>query len=166
MKSYHEIANRVFERRDKHIAMQKRKKRIIISIVTPALCGIVIITILTLWKSGMFDSNLPVKDNTQKMSHNSPTENKPNDPVKPSEDTPETIDPSEPPAVDTDYNIDSIDKINFYSAKKIISENSLFPFGMRDDLSSSPRMMLLNKTYAEYPIDMQDVPPWRHPHRM
>ena len=29
MKSYNEIANSVFERRDKYIAMQKRKKRII-----------------------------------------------------------------------------------------------------------------------------------------
>ena len=29
MKNYNEIANSVFERRDKHIAMQKRKKRIV-----------------------------------------------------------------------------------------------------------------------------------------
>ena len=258
MKSYHEIANRVFERRDKHIAMQKRKKRIVVGIVTSAaLCGVVIITIFTLWKSGMFHNDRPVIDNPQKMPNNSAIDNNQNNATKPSKDiptttipsnppviekpqnaskpseaiptttipsnppvieepqnaskpseaiptttipsnppvieepqnaskpsedistttipssppviddpqnaskpstdTPATVIPSRPPIVEINYNIDSIDKINFYSAKKIISENSLFPLGMCNDLSSSPRIMMLNKTYTENPIDRNKI---------
>ena len=72
MKNYDEIANRVFERRDKHIAMQKRKKRIIISVVAPALCCcIVIITSFTLWEIGFFNNNIPVIDNSQNVLDNS-----------------------------------------------------------------------------------------------
>ena len=233
MKSYHEIANRVFERRDKHIAMQKRKKRIVVGIVTSAaLCGVVIIAIFTLWKSGMFHNDRPVIDNPQKMPNNSAIDNNQNNATKPSKaiptttipsnppviekpqnasrpseaiptttipsnppvieepqnapkpsediptttipsnppviddpqnaskpstDTPATVFPSRPPIVEINYNIDSIDKINFYSAKKIISENSLFPLGMCNDLSSSPRIMMLNKTYTENPIDRNKI---------
>ena len=207
MKSYHEIANRVFERRDKHIAMQKRKKRIVVGIVTSAaLCGVVIITIFTLWKSGMFHNDRPVIDNPQKMPNNSAIDNNQNNATKPSEaiptttipsnppvieepqnaskpsedistttipssppviddpqnalkpstDTPATVIPSRPPIVEINYNIDSIDKINFYSAKKIISENSLFPIGMRNNVSSS-KIIMLNKTYTENPIDRNKI---------
>ena len=201
MKSYNEIANSVFERRDKHIAMQKRKKRIIISVVAPALCCcIVIITSFTLWEIGFFNSNIPVIDNSQNVSDNSnnsstdnnqsnstnnssssqdnnsssnpssnssqggfiPDNSTPSNPdkvppSKPSDDTPSTIVPSDPPVIETNYNIDSIDKINFYSAKKIISENSLFPIGMSNNVFSSPKIIMLNKTYIEYPIDRNKV---------
>lgn len=206
MKNYDEIANSVFERRDKHISMQKRKKRIIISVVTPALCCcIVIVTSFTLWEIGFFNNNIPVIDNSQNVSdnsNNSSTDNNqsnstnnssssqdnnsssapssnPSDnnssqdefipgnstpsnsdevsPSKPSDDTPSTVVPSNPPVIETNYNIDSIDKINFYSAKKIISENSLFPIGMSNNIFSSPKIILLNKTYTENPIDRNKV---------
>lgn len=200
MKSYNEIANSVFERRDKHIAMQKRKKRIIISVVAPALCCcIVIITSFTLWEIGFFNNNIPVIDNSQNVSDNSnnsstdnnqsnstnnssssqdnnsssnpssnssqeefiPDNSTPSNsdditPSEPSDDTPSTVIPSDPPVIETKYNIDSIDKINFYSAKKIISENSLFPIGMRNNVSSS-KIIMLNKTYTENPIDRNKV---------
>lgn len=166
MKSYNEIANSVFERRDKHIAMQKRKKRIIISVVAPALCCcIVIITSFTLWEIGFFNNNIPVIDNSQNVSDNSNNSSTDNStpsnlddvtPSEPSDDTPSTVIPSDPPVIETKYNIDSIDKINFYSAKKIISENSLFPFGMSNN-ASSPKIIMLNKTYTENPIDRNKV---------
>ena len=200
MKSYNEIANSVFERRDKHIATQKRKKRIIISVVAPALCCcIVIITSFTLWEIGFFNNNIPVIDNSQNVSDNSnnsstdnnqsnstnnssssqdnnsssnpsrnssqeefiPDNSTPSNsddvtPSEPSDDTPSTVIPSDPPVIETKYNIDSIDKINFYSAKKIISENSLFPFGMSNNVSS-PKIIMLNKTYTENPIDRNKV---------
>ena len=201
MKSYNEIANSVFERRDKHIAMQKRKKRIIISTVAPALCCcIVIITCFSLWKSGIFSSNIPVIDNSQNASDNSnnsstndnqnnstnssnssqnnnsssnpssnssqggfiPDNSTPSNPdevspSKPSDDTPSTVIPSDPPVIETNYNIDSIDKINFYSAKKIISEKSLFPIGMRNNVSYPSKIIMLNKTYTENPIDRNKI---------
>ncbi len=180
MKNYDEIANSVFERRDKHIAMQKRKKRIIISTVTPALCCcIVIITSFILWKIGIFSSNIPVIDNSQNISDNSnnsstddnqnssqdefipgnSTPSNPSDvsPSKPSDDTPSTVVPSDPPVIETNYNIDSIDKINFYSAKKIISENSLFPFGMSNNVFSTPKIIFLNNTYTENLIDRNKI---------
>jgi len=166
MKSYNEIANSVFERRDKHIAMQKRKKRIIISVVAPTLCCcIVIITSFTLWEIGFFNNNIPVIDNSQNVSDNSNNSSTDNStpsnsddvtPSEPSDDTPSTVIPSDPPVIETKYNIDSIDKINFYSAKKIISENSLFPFGMSNNVSS-PKIIMLNKTYTENPIDRNKV---------
>ena len=201
MKSYNEIANSVFERRDKHIAMQKRKKRIIISVVAPALCCcIVIITSFTLWEIGFFNSNIPVIDNSQNVSDNSnnsstdnnqsnstnnssssqdnnstsnpssnssqeefiPDNSTPSNsdevtPSEPFDDIPSTVIPSDPPVIETKYNIDSIDKINFYSAKKIISDKSLFPFGMSADAFTAPNALLLNNTYAEYPIDRNKV---------
>ena len=201
MKSYNEIANSVFERRDKHIAMQKRKKRIIISVVAPALCCcIVIITSFTLWEIGFFNNNIPVIDNSQNVSDNSnnsstdnnqsnsannssssqdnnsssnpssnssqeefiPDNSTPSNPdevtpSEPSDDIPSTVIPSDPPVIETKYNIDSIDKINFYSAKKIISENSLFPIGMRNNVSYPSKIIMLNKTYTENPIDRNKV---------
>ena len=202
MKNYDEIANRVFERRDKHIAKQKRKKRIIISIAVPALCCcIVIIISFSLWKSGIFSSNIPVIDNQQNVSDNSnnsstednqnnttnsssssqedhsssnPSDNNssqdefvPNNstpsnpdeenPSKPSDDTQSNIIPSDPPIIEIDYYIDSIDKINFYSAKKIISEKSLFPIGMSNNVFSTPKLIFLNNTYSETPIDRDKI---------
>lgn len=171
MKSYNEIANSVFERRDKHIAKQKRKKRIITSVVAPALCCcIVIIISLTLWEIGFFNNNMPVIDNNSSSNPSSnssqggfipgnstPSNSSEITSSEPFDDTPSTIVPSEPPAIETNCNIDSIDKINFYSAKKIISENSLIPTGMRNNDSSLPKIIMLNKTYTEYPIDRNKI---------
>lgn len=180
MKSYNEIANSVFERRDKHIAMQKRKKRIIISVVTPALCCcIVIITSFTLWEIGFFNNSTNSSNSSQDNNSSSAPSSNPSDnnssqdefipgnstpsnsdevsPSKPSDDTPSTVIPSDPPVIETKYNIDSIDKINFYSAKKIISENSLFPIGMRNNVSYPSKIIMLNKTYTENPIERNKV---------
>lgn len=176
MKSYDEIAKSVFEHRDKHIAMQERKKRIVISVVAPVLCCcIVLITSFGLWKSGVFNNNVPVIDNLQNVSDNSssnPSNNSssqgefvpdnstpstPDDktPSEPSDDTSSNIIPSNPPVIETNYFIDSIDKINFYSAKKIINDNSLFPIGM--NCNYKPNIISLTNNYAEYPIDRNKV---------
>ena len=71
MKSYDEIANSIFERRDKYITTQKRKRRIIISTVAPTLCCcIVIITSFKLWEIGFFNNNIPVIYNSENGAYN------------------------------------------------------------------------------------------------
>lgn len=179
MKSYDEIANNIFKRRDEYIENQKRKKRFIIITVTPVLCCcIVLITSAGLWKSGLFSNNIPVSDGSQNVSDNNSSSNPPNNsssqggftadnstpstpddktPSEPSDDTSSNDTPSNPPVIETNYSIDSIDKINFYSAKKIISENSLFPIGMSNNVFSSPKIIMLNNTYTENPIDRNKV---------
>ncbi|MBR2921951.1 MAG: hypothetical protein IKC10_01375 [Alphaproteobacteria bacterium] len=77
-----------------------------------------------------------------------------NPPSTSSEETPSTF---VPPVTEANYNIDSIDKINFYSAKKIISENSFFPLGMRNSRFSAPKMISLNNIYTENPIDRNKI---------
>ena len=57
--------------------------------------------------------------------------------------------------IQTNYYIDSIDKINFYSAKKIINDYSLFPTGM--NYNNKPNIISLSNNYAEYPIDRNKV---------
>lgn len=198
MKNYDEIANSVFERREKYIAKQKRKKQIIIGIITPVICCcVVIIACFGLWKSENFSRNIPVIDidNPQNVSDNSfADENSSNttsssssqdkyssgdssssslqsgflsghsatsrpgveNPSTSSDDTPSTVVPSVPPVTQTNYNIDSIDKINFYSAKKIISENSLLPIGMSNNAISSQKIFLDN-IYTENPIDRNKI---------
>lgn len=201
MKNYDEIANSVFERRDKYIVNKKRKKRIIISTVTPAICCcIVLITSLNLWNNGFFDNSIPVIDNSQNTSdnwansssadssrnsstHSSSSSQSKNSSSKPSnnsssqggftadnstssipddktsseplDDTSSNNTTSNPPVIETNYYIDSIDKINFYSAKKIISEKSLLPIGM--NCNYKPNIISLNNNYAEYPIDRNKV---------
>ncbi len=71
--------------------------------------------------------------------------------------TPSDSASSTPPVTETNYFIDSIDKINFYSAKKIISEKSLFPIGMSNNVFSSPNIIMLNNTYTENPIDRNKI---------
>ena len=205
MKSYDEIANSIFERRDKYIEKKKRNKRIIIGTVTPVFCCcVVLITSFGLWKSGFFGNNIPVSDSSQNVSDNSeynssednsqnsststsssnssqdsnPSSNPPNsnssqdefipdnstpsnpnkeDPSEPSDDTSSNSTSSDPTTIETDYFIDSIDKINFYSAKKIISDNSILPFGMSGNAFSTPNILFLNNAYFEYPIDRSKV---------
>ena len=180
MKSYDEIADSIFERRDKYIEKKKRNKRIIIGTVTPVFCCcVVLITSFGLWKSGFFGNNIPVSDSSQNVSDNSENASSEdssknssissnssqdsNPSSNPSNNSsqggfiPDNTTPSDPPTIETDYFIDSIDKINFYSAKKIISDNSLLPFGMRGNVFSTPRILLLNNAYFEYPIDRSKV---------
>lgn len=209
MKSYDEIANNIFKRRDEHIAKQKRKKRIIINTVTPILgCYIVLITSFGLWKSGFFSNNTPISESSQNVSDNSDNDffeddnssvppndtsskdsslnsssndshssdsnlsSKPitnngdssqagvvpdNTPSNPTDNTTSNSSPSTPPVTEMNYYIDSIDKINFYSAKKIISEKSLLPIGMSANLVYPPKILLLNNNYSEYSIDRNKV---------
>ena len=56
-----------------------------------------------------------------------------------------------------EFMIDSIDKINFYSAKKIINEQSLFPFGLSNKNNASLTAILLDNNYVEYPIDHDKI---------
>lgn len=78
-------------------------------------------------------------------------------PAKPSDPASSAVTPSDSPDTDEGYFIDSVDKINFYSAKKIISEKSLLPISMKTIDFSAPVLRLLNNTYAEYPIDRSKV---------
>lgn len=57
MKSYDEIANRIFERRDRYVAEQKRKKKMIIQVAS-ATCSLTIVVFLGIgvWKFGWLDS--------------------------------------------------------------------------------------------------------------
>lgn len=138
MKNYDEIANSIFARRDEYIANQKKKKRIIASIVTPVVCFcVVLIAGLGLWNNSFFDNNIPAVDNPQ------------------TEDPSPNNTPINPPVTETNYFIDSIDKINFYSAKKIIDEYSLFPAGMKGN--DKFHIVSLSNQYAEYPIDRNKV---------
>lgn len=203
MKSYDEIANSVFERRDKYTATQKRKKRIIISIVTPVVCcGIVLTAGFGLWRNGFFNSNIHTSSSKPDLSDSSagnssnsnqssseigsnssqgnnssvnPSNNsssrddfipdnssssKPVEqiPSEPSDDASSGNVPSNPPLItETDYFIDSIDKINFYSAKKIINEKSLLPTVMSRNALSVPNIITLNNIYSEYPIDRNRI---------
>ena len=219
MKSYDEIAKSVFERRDKYIAKQKRKKRTIIYTVTSILCCcIVLITSFGLWKSSFFSSNIPILDSSQNVSESSnnyssadnnqnssspgnssqnnsslsepsnndnnlqnesipnnstpsnsneensfePSDDTPSNsddenPSEPSDDTPSNNNSSNTPVIETNYFIDSIDKINFYSAKKIISEKSLIPIGMSANVFSASNSFFLDNIYLEYPIDRDQI---------
>ncbi|MBE6727405.1 MAG: hypothetical protein E7562_02020 [Ruminococcaceae bacterium] len=101
-------------------------------------------------------------DNNSSQDEFIPDNSTPSDPdveypSEPSVDTPSTVVPSDPPVIETNYNIDSIDKINFYSAKKIISENSLFPIGMNFKKSFMSNIISLNNVYVEYPIDRNKI---------
>lgn len=62
-----------------------------------------------------------------------------------------------PPLDGGGYFIDSIDKMNFYSAKRIINDNSMLPFGLISQSKSAPKATPLNVQYAEYPIDRNRV---------
>ena len=76
---------------------------------------------------------------------------------KPSGSTPSTVTPGTPTDPETGCYIDSLDKINFYSAKKIISEKSLLPIKMNSNGFFAPSLLRLSNTYAEYPIDRDRI---------
>ncbi len=71
-------------------------------------------------------------------------------------DIPSDSTPVTPPVLEDKGFIDSIDKMNFYSAKKIIDENSLWPFGMKNSGVFTPKTALLSNIY-QYPININKV---------
>ncbi|MBO5211527.1 MAG: hypothetical protein J6B80_06315 [Clostridia bacterium] len=189
MKSYEEIANTVFKRRDKYIANKKKKKRIIVSIFVPTVCCICLILGLGLWQNGFFN-NIPVSKDPQNVlsgDTSNPTDNNTqnnnsvsqpsnsnssqdstegddvtsstpskNENSNPSEDTSSNESPTYPPVVEGNYFIDSIDKVNFYSAKKVIDENSFWPFSTGGNFAA-PKVAPLSNIYVTYPIDRDKV---------
>ncbi len=158
MKNYDEIAKSIFERREKYIAEKKKIRKILIGTLTPMFCGlIVVITGILILQNGYFGSGGLVSGSSSydtsskdKNYYSSSSWSKPYE-----NDSSST--PSKPITSAPDYFIDSIDKINFYSAKKIISESSILPITMSDAGFSSPRVILLTGGYAEYPIDRNKV---------
>ena len=189
MKSYEEIANNVFKRRDKYIANKKRKKRIIASIIIPTVYCIGLIIGLGLWQNGFFN-NIPVLKDPQNVlnvdtsnptdnnTHNNNSVSRPsnnngaqggtedddftsstpsrNENSNPSEDTSSNESSTYPPVVEGNYFIDSIDKVNFYSAKKVIDENSFWPFSTSSNFAV-PKVAPLSNIYVTYPIDRNKV---------
>ncbi len=151
MKDYKEIAKKIFERRDKYLAKQKKKKKLIRNITIPVFCFCFLLAIsLSLWQSGILVNDITViekqqngffeewpnfSDDEKIPSDSTPSDNAPSvsgekeepnsnpEPTVPSDSTPDN-----PPSNNgTERIIDSIDKMNFYSAKKIIKENSFLP---------------------------------------
>ena len=74
----------------------------------------------------------------------------------PESNVPSNSTPTTPPVAGNGRFIDSIDKMNFYSAKKIIDENSLLPFGMKNSGVFTPKTALLSNIY-QYPININKV---------
>lgn len=199
MKSYNEIADSIFERRDKYEAAKKRKRKVIISSAIPTFCCIALAAAFALHGSIFSGNSVPVlssskcspastdtaSSNNSQGSHSEINNSQaaaspsvPSDSVDSSqgetfdgvpsysnEDIPDesynsapsnTV-PAAPPTEEANYFIDSIDKINFYSAKKVISEKSLLPVKMNTGVFPRSSFILLNGKYYEYPIDRSRV---------
>lgn len=141
MKDYNEIAKKIFERRDKYLAKQKKKKQIINKTVPVICCCLVLIMSLALLKSGFLGDDIKIIEQNQNGYINEqknpfedentlPPGNNPDtsggENTLPPENNPDTSGGTEenPPSKRV---IDSIDKMNFYSAKKIIEEQSFLP---------------------------------------
>ncbi|MBE6728880.1 MAG: hypothetical protein E7568_01445 [Ruminococcaceae bacterium] len=168
MKNYKEVANNVFERRNKYIKQRKEKIKIAIAACSTLLCSFILLTSFGLWKGGFFDNYIgvtrnPQKENSSKVSgsaekypyfENNSSNNSSYD--KYSSSSPSYVNPDNPSYQENSF-IDSIDKVNFYSAKKIISENSLLPIGMGANGLTMTNITKLVNTYAEYPIDKNKV---------
>lgn len=186
MKSYKEIADNVFRHRDAYVAEQKRKTKTLTTLLSAALCCCLVLTIvLGLWQSELFSNTIAATDsshddtdhadqdvletpNPNDSSSNPPSQSshpsdsdsapKPTQPDKnPSKPTDDPPSPTTPPVTQPNYFIDSIDKINFYSVKKVITENSLLPIQMSGKSFSTSNIRFMNNTYAEYPIDRNKV---------
>ncbi|MBR6564267.1 MAG: hypothetical protein IKK71_02355, partial [Clostridia bacterium] len=70
MKSYTEIANSVFERRDIYIKNKKRQKRIIISTITPTIsCYVILVISLALFNKDIFYNNTHIFNESQSSSN-------------------------------------------------------------------------------------------------
>ncbi len=192
MKSYEEIANNVFKRRDEYIAKQKRKKKIIISTATAMFCCVIVVAGFGLYKNADADHNFSLVDSSQNEpdTSNPDNDNSQNDTSSeeentssdsfvsqmPSKDESSSNDPdvsnttpsnpsdnpsssSEPDNTiqDSEFLIDSIDKVNFYSSKKIINDYNLLPISTGSKNSFTPKVIFLNNGYYEYPIDRDRI---------
>lgn len=149
MKNYNEIAKSIFERRDKYLSKKKSIKKLILGKLLPTMCFCLIIVLsAVLVKSGIFKNDIkinedkpndystqtpPSNDKTPDFSDGENTLPPKNNPdtsggenTLPPENNPDTSGGTEenPPSKRV---IDSIDKMNFYSAKKIIEEQSFLP---------------------------------------
>lgn len=144
MKSYEEIANIIFKRRDQYFAKKKKKKRIFVVFFTSLLCcAFVLTSAFGLMKYDILNGFLDGEKSGQ-SSHNSSSFQTDNTPNNSSQN-------------ENDFVIDSIDKINFYSAKKILNDTSLFPFGTNLENPTSQNNVLLSNNYHKYPIDRDKV---------
>ena len=168
MKKYDEIAKTIFKRRDEYIKKQKKNKKIIISSVAAAVCCCIVITVgFSILNNGILKNNIPTIDNSQTSnngysstdittSENFPSQNDTTTSENSSTSNEVVSDETSsyiPPVTEPSGFMDSIDKINFYSAKKIISDYSLLPTGK----SPTPKAICLNNIYVEYPIDRDEV---------
>lgn len=168
MKNYEEIANSVLNRQNSYIVKRKKIRKTILSVVASLTCCAVVFTSgFGLWKSGVFNNNGNVTEKPQNnnSSYNNPTENNSqNNSTDGNSQDSSTVNPPYvddtsdiAPPVDNDCFIDSIDKLNFYSAKQILSENSLLPLSSNYRSVIKSPIMNLSWDYAEYPIDPNKV---------
>lgn len=192
MKSYKEMADIVFQRRDEYMQKRKARNRAIAVCITSALFGCVVLLVsFALWQNGKNGMDVPMDTPSATQngetdtttfhgnnpsttpptsqpstdhSNDAPSTSEPSTPSTGTTDPPPISEPSspssgttDPPPAENDYHIDSIDKINFYSAKKIIRETSLLPFRMNMMCSASSNVRFLNDIYAEYPLDRDRV---------
>ena len=97
----------------------------------------------------------PSTSTTTQPSQSTTTEPSQTTPSDSSDTVPSNTAPDTPPSTGSDFCIDSFDKMNFYSAKKIIDEYSLSPF--RVNSFSRPQVVRLNQSYVEYPIDRNKI---------
>ncbi len=68
MKSYRELADKIFERRDKHLVARKLKRKKIIKRVSATACALVVLLGISAWHLGWFESNEPTV-HTQSGEH-------------------------------------------------------------------------------------------------
>ena len=77
MKSYREIADSVFERRERYIAAQQRKRKHTVSaIASICSCALVALVGASVWRSGVLTENPPISDSlsTTTVTHSPVTE--------------------------------------------------------------------------------------------
>ena len=154
MKRYDEIAKRIFERRNKYIEKRKKKKKIIISTVSTCLCCCIVLTIgLVIFKGGIVSNNVPQQNSSGHSDNNSFGNSSQETDASSAESE---IQNDELPT-QNDYFIDSIDKINFYSAKKIVDEKSLLPVSIKTKNSPSANVVFLSNNVVTYPFDRNKV---------
>ena len=157
MKSYDEIANSVFKRRDEYKAKQKKKRSIIINAATTVFCCcIVFVLSFGIWKMSILGGNEPIVGGSQEPSANNSNAFNPSNDIS-SNSSPSSSSQSSHTNEKPTYFIDSIDKINFYSAKKIINDTSLLPLSAGTDLKFGNGRVTLLTNYVEYPIDRNKV---------
>lgn len=171
MKSYDEIAKNVLKRRDEYEAKKKNDKKIVKRTVTsilfgtvaPILCIVVLVVCFKVWGKVFLSNEISAtEDSDVNTSSESKYDKYYNSKypffTNPPDSSNSSGNNSQYPSYPQDkYSIDSIDKVNFYSAKKIISDNSLLPIGTSENGLTMPNVTMLGSKYAEYPIDKNKV---------